>query len=129
MGFLFAYSMREKTHAHRRMQDNVPDDVKQERLVRMINVFKENQLIKQKQEIGAHHLILVDKLGRDVNQLSGLTDTNKRAIIPMSDDYQFGDFVLSKVTDASQNTLFCEPVRKMGISEYFEMYGNDRFII
>jgi tRNA A37 methylthiotransferase MiaB len=42
MGFLFAYSMRERTHAHRRMQDNVPADVKQQRLVRMINTFKEN---------------------------------------------------------------------------------------
>lgn len=42
LAFLFAYSMREKTHAHRRMRDNVPDDVKQERLVRMINTFKEN---------------------------------------------------------------------------------------
>jgi tRNA A37 methylthiotransferase MiaB len=29
MAFLFAYSMREKTHAHRRMQDNVPEAVKQ----------------------------------------------------------------------------------------------------
>ena len=28
LGFLFAYSMRERTHAHRRMQDNVPEDVK-----------------------------------------------------------------------------------------------------
>lgn len=28
LAFLFAYSMREKTHAHRRMQDNVPEDVK-----------------------------------------------------------------------------------------------------
>jgi tRNA A37 methylthiotransferase MiaB len=28
MAFLFAYSMREKTHAHRRMIDNVPEDVK-----------------------------------------------------------------------------------------------------
>lgn len=28
MAFLFAYSMRERTHAHRRMEDNVPDDVK-----------------------------------------------------------------------------------------------------
>lgn len=28
LAFLFAYSMRERTHAHRRMQDNVPDDVK-----------------------------------------------------------------------------------------------------
>ena len=29
--FMFAYSMRGKTHAHRRMQDDVPDDVKQRR--------------------------------------------------------------------------------------------------
>ena len=28
LAFLFAYSMREKTHAHRRMKDTVPDDVK-----------------------------------------------------------------------------------------------------
>jgi tRNA A37 methylthiotransferase MiaB len=42
MAFLFAYSMREKTHAHRRMQDNVPEDIKQQRLVRMIDTFKRN---------------------------------------------------------------------------------------
>ena len=40
LAFLFAYSMRERTHAHRRMQDNVPEDVKKARLVRMIDVFK-----------------------------------------------------------------------------------------
>lgn len=32
MAYLFAYSMREKTHAHRRMEDNVPQEVKSERL-------------------------------------------------------------------------------------------------
>ena len=31
-GFMFAYSMREKTHAHRRLVDNVPEEVKQARL-------------------------------------------------------------------------------------------------
>ena len=33
MSFLFAYSMRERTHAHRRMQDNVDEAVKKERLI------------------------------------------------------------------------------------------------
>jgi tRNA A37 methylthiotransferase MiaB len=28
MAYLFAYSMRERTHAHRRMKDNVPEDIK-----------------------------------------------------------------------------------------------------
>jgi tRNA A37 methylthiotransferase MiaB len=42
LAFLFAYSMREKTHAHRRMEDDVPQDVKQARLVRMIDTFKKH---------------------------------------------------------------------------------------
>ena len=46
MAFLFAYSMREKTHAHRKMQDNVPEPVKKQRLTQMIETFKRNQIIK-----------------------------------------------------------------------------------
>ena len=46
MAFLFAYSMRERTHAHRRMKDNVPEDVKKQRLIRMIDTFKKLQLEK-----------------------------------------------------------------------------------
>ena len=44
LAFLFAYSMREKTHAHRRMEDNVPEDIKMERLRLMIEKFKSIQL-------------------------------------------------------------------------------------
>lgn len=40
MAYLFAYSMREKTHAHRKMTDNVPEDKKKERLQLMIDTFK-----------------------------------------------------------------------------------------
>ena len=32
-------------------------------------------------EVGNYHLLLIDKYGREENQLSGVTDTNKRAII------------------------------------------------
>jgi tRNA A37 methylthiotransferase MiaB len=42
LAFLFAYSMREKTHAHRRFQDDVPEDIKQARLRRMIDTFKKH---------------------------------------------------------------------------------------
>lgn len=43
MAFLFAYSMREKTHAHRQFQDDVPEEVKQRRLKEMIDTFVEMQ--------------------------------------------------------------------------------------
>lgn len=70
-GFLFAYSMRERTHAHRRMEDNVPEEVKGERLKEMIRVFRENQLVKNQEEIGRRHLVLVDQEGKFEGQLKG----------------------------------------------------------
>lgn len=65
MAYLFAYSMRERTHAHRRMEDNVAEEVKKHRLQRLIETFKEGQLGRQKAEIGRHHLVMLDKPGRD----------------------------------------------------------------
>lgn len=85
LAFLFAYSMREKTHAHRRMEDNVPEAVKQARLVQMIDTFKRIQLEKQFEEIGRKHLVLVDGKGKKGDQWSGLTDTMKRAVFAGSD--------------------------------------------
>lgn len=107
--------MREKTHAHRKMQDNVPEDLKLQRLQTLINLFKQKQLLKQKQEIGRHHLVFIDKLGRDPGQLSGLTDTNKRAILKSPGSFKIGDMVLAECTDASQNALFCTGLERMGV--------------
>lgn len=42
--------------------------------------------------------------------MTGLTDTNKRAVFPTKPEYKVGDLVTVKVHDASQNTLFSEPI-------------------
>lgn len=119
LAFLFAYSMRERTHAHRRMEDDVPEDIKQARLRRMIDTFKKHQLEVQLQEKGRHHLVLVDGKGKKgENQMSGLTDTMKRAVFD-STEFKVGDMVLVEVTDATQNTLFTKPLKKMSVQDYF----------
>lgn len=139
LAFLFAYSLREKTHAHRRMDDNVPEDVKQERLRRMIDTFRKHQLEKQQEEIGKTHLMLIDGVSkRDSSQFTGLTDTNKRVVFQRSvqvhpnfgtytntasapltmEDAKIGDFVSVKITDAAQNTLFAEPLYKTTITGF-----------
>ena len=124
--FLFAYSMREKTHAHRKMEDNVPESVKKERLINLIEVFKRNQLIKQKQEIGKHHLVLVDGFGRlGETQMTGLTDHNKRAVFEARSDIKKGDFVSVKVYDAQQNTLFCEPLQISEVQDFYKRFRLD----
>jgi tRNA A37 methylthiotransferase MiaB len=46
--------MREKTHAHRNYTDDVPAEVKQNRLERMIETFHRNQLIATQKEVGKY---------------------------------------------------------------------------
>lgn len=66
MAFLFSYSMREKTHAHRNYQDDVPEDVKQRRLKEMIDLFLEVQSPLNEAEIGTTQLLLIEsKAKRD----------------------------------------------------------------
>jgi tRNA A37 methylthiotransferase MiaB len=57
--------MREKTHAHRKLQDDVPNEVKQARLVRMIETHQAILREKQKEEIGNEHLVFIDKHGKN----------------------------------------------------------------
>lgn len=75
MAFLFAYSMRPKTHAHRNYKDDVSPEVKQQRVQRMINVFLEEQGKRFKAQIGNYHLLLVEGASkRSAQQLTGRTD-------------------------------------------------------
>lgn len=85
--FMYAYSMREKTHANRTMEDNVPEDVKQRRLREIIEVYRECLLPKNHQEEqGKLRLVLVEEESQRSNEsrpmLTGRTDGNRRVIFP-----------------------------------------------
>src|SRR5690606_11273740 len=58
--YMFAYSLREKTHAHRNYKDDVPPEVKNRRLTEVIETFNRLRGERVKQEIGKEHLILID---------------------------------------------------------------------
>eukprot|EP00301_Raphidiophrys_heterophryoidea_P023568 c7406_g1_i2.p1 GENE.c7406_g1_i2~~c7406_g1_i2.p1 ORF type:complete len:436 (-),score=104.91 c7406_g1_i2:52-1359(-) len=80
--FMFAYSMREKTSAHRNLVDDVPEDVKLRRLREVIDTFHEVSLKKnEREEIGRVHIALIDKESRKSNNSwAGRTDSNKRIV-------------------------------------------------
>ena len=70
--------------------------------------------------------MLIDGQGKKENQLSGLTDTMKRAVFDESDakeKFKIGDMCLVEVKDAYQNTLVCDPIGKMSVQEYFNIFG------
>jgi tRNA A37 methylthiotransferase MiaB len=92
--YLFAYSMREKTHANRTMQDNIPAAVKQRRLQELIDVFRTKVHAKNvRVETGQLRLVLVEgpTKKQDANAQPGTatwhgrTDQNKRVLFSAYD--------------------------------------------
>jgi MiaB/RimO family radical SAM methylthiotransferase len=83
--FLFAYSLREKTYADRRLEDNVPPTVKQSRLQELIDTFRREVHKKNERiEVGKFRLVLVEgKSKRQDDTWSGRTDQNKRIFFPV----------------------------------------------
>lgn len=87
--FMFAYSLRDKTHAARVMIDDVPIEVKGRRLQEIIEVFRRNIITKNKEcETGSLHLVLVEGLSAkattDSPTLTGRTDGNQRVIFELA---------------------------------------------
>ncbi|NXP79228.1 CK5P1 protein, partial [Ramphastos sulfuratus] len=116
-GFLFAYSMRQKTRAFHRLQDDVPAGVKQRRLQELIAVFREEAARANQAMVGQAQLVLVEGPSRrSASELCGRNDGNIKVIFPaaqLEEDAgskalfraQPGDYVLVKVTSASSQTL------------------------
>ena len=99
--YMFAYSMREKTHAHRKLQDNVTEEIKQLRLQEVINTFRSQvQQRNQEIEVGRLRLVLVEgeskKSTAESPSWSGRTDQNKRIVFPM-DKNCYDDTIVSSI--------------------------------
>ena len=108
--FMFKYSERPGTLASRTMPDNVPEDVKIERLNRMIALQNELSLESNRRDIGCEFEVLVEGVSkRSKEQFVGRSGQNKTCVFPRG-DYRVGDTIKVKVTDATSATLICELV-------------------
>lgn len=106
--FMFKYSERPGTLAARTMPDNVPDEVKTERLNRMIALQNELSAASNLADVGKTFEVLVEGFSkRSREQLMGRTSQNKAAVLPRG-DHKRGDFVRVRVVGASSATLLCE---------------------
>lgn len=107
--FMFKYSERPGTLASREMKDNVPEDIKIDRLNRMIALQNRLSLESNRREIGRTVEVMVEGSSkRDPNFRMGRTQQNKTAVFPRR-DFKPGDIVRIRVTDATSATLIGEP--------------------
>lgn len=131
VAYLFAYSMREKTTAHRRFQDDVPQEVKIKRLQEMVKVFRECATEAQSKFNGTEQLILIEgNSKRSEKQLFGRNDANIKVIVPdVSIDDNLGEsramkpgnFVKVKILNTNSQVLIGDPVCHSNLDVF---YGN-----
>ena len=105
--FMFKYSERPGTLAARTMPDNISEDVKIERLNRMIALQGELSLASNKADIGKVFDVLVEGVAkRSKEQMVGRTSQNKTAVFPRG-EAKVGQTVRVEVVDATSATLLC----------------------
>lgn len=109
--FIFKYSERPRTIAARKYPDDVPEEVKTERIVRLNELQKEISLKKNRAHIGEVHEVLIEEEATKKSDLDfqGRNDGNKIVIFPRG-AYRKGQFVRVKIRDATANVLRGEVV-------------------
>ncbi|KAF4517725.1 hypothetical protein B566_EDAN013403 [Ephemera danica] len=130
VAYLFPYSLREKTHAHRRMTDNVLHEDKIRRLERMVAVYRaEADLLNQKQ-IGSIQLVLVEgESKRSKLNLAGRNEANIKVIFPTGDipgsrfstelqAVQPGDYIVVQVNSANSQVLKGIPLYHSSVVDF-----------
>ncbi len=108
--FMFKYSERPGTYASRNLPDDIPEEVKIERLNRMIELQNELSLKSNEADVGKEFEVLIEgRSKRSAEDLYGRTSQNKVCVFPAGGHHP-GEFVRVRVKSASSATLLSEIV-------------------
>ena len=109
--FMFKYSEREGTLAHKAFPDDVPETVKGERLERIIELQENISAEINRNTVGDTVAVLVDgESRRDADKYHGKTDGFKTAVFPKVPDTEIGDVVNVRVNTTTAHTLIGQTV-------------------
>ena len=104
-GFMFAYSERPGTLAGKKMDDDVPHQVKKRRLQEVIALQQKHSLYRTQKHLGKVEEVLIEGTSKkDPNQWKGRNTQNTVIVFP-KEHYKLGDFVMVKVEDCTSATL------------------------
>ena len=108
---VFTYSHEENTHAGT-LTDDIPEEVKNERSERIMEVQRDISLAKNLEKIGKEYKVLIDR--HEADNWVGRTEfdspeVDNEVLISSIDTYaRIGDFVNVRITDAMEYDLFGE---------------------
>ena len=104
-GYMFSYSERPNTQAQRNLNDDVPAETKKRRLQEIINLQMKHAYIKNKEQVGKTHKVLVEGVSKKSNEeLYGRNSQNTVIVFPR-EKYKAGDYVFVNVESCTSATL------------------------
>lgn len=110
-GYMFAYSDRPGTPAHKKMADDVPDEIKKRRLREIIELQQKHSIERMQSYVGKVHEVLIEgNSKRDENFWYGRISQNAVMVFPKTSGTKVGDFVMVKANDCTSATLLGEIV-------------------
>lgn len=123
--FMFAYSMREKTHAHRRYMDDVDEKDKARRLQEIVTTFHKQASEKNLGLIGSKQLVLIDsdrpktKYGIET-KVSGRTDGGHKVFVQQKGEESLkkGDYVEVDIKHATSASLTGTSLGRSSITQF-----------
>ena len=108
-GFMFAYSTRPGTLADKKMEDDIPADIKQRRLAEIVALQRKLSHYRTQEFIGKTMEVLIegDSKKSDLHW-KGRNTQNTMAIFPKTGNEKVGDFVMVKIDSCTSATLLGE---------------------
>ena len=108
--FMFAYSERPGTLASKKYPDDIPYEVKTERLNQIIELQGRMSLKSNEQEIGRRKRVLVEGPSKkNPNELCGRASNNKMCVFPSMGE-KAGDYCEVEVVSVTSATLICKRI-------------------
>jgi tRNA-2-methylthio-N6-dimethylallyladenosine synthase len=109
-GFMFAYSERPGTPAAKKLEDDVPLEIKKRRLSEIINLQQKHSLFHMEQFVGKTVEILIEGNSKKSDaHWMGRNSQNAVAVFPKGNE-TIGDLVHVKILDCTSATLIGERV-------------------
>ena len=106
MSYMFFYSERPGTLAHRKYEDDIPEEVKKRRLTEIVRLQNQVSFKHNQADIGKTFKVLIEGDSKKSDQeFKGRNSQNKMIVFPKINGYKPGDYVWVKVNDATSATL------------------------
>ena len=104
-GYMFKYSERPGTLAHRKLKDNVEESTKKRRLNEIVELQQKHSLIRTKEFLNKTVEVLIEKTSKKSKLHWSGRNSENTVVVFQKEHYKVGDFVNVKITDCTSATL------------------------